>query len=102
MNGAEPNCQELNKAIKTAALVTLPKKTKPQPGWFKAKESILLPLIEERNTAMAGCYKKKHRLRSQTLKLRSARKELSCAIAAAKDEWISEQCQLLNDGTRQI
>ena len=99
LNTTEENCQELNKAIKNAALETLPKKTKPQPGWFKAKESILLPLIEERNAAMSGCYKNKYRFRSQTIKLRSARKKLNRAVAAAKDDWIGEQCKLLNDGT---
>ena len=33
------------------------------------------------------------------MKLRSTRKKLSCAITAAKDEWISKQWQLLNDGS---
>ena len=95
----KPNCRELNISMKEAALKTLPKKAKPQPGWFKAKESVLLPLIEERNAAMASCYKNNRRMRSQTLKLRTARKKLSRAVISAKDEWIREQCKLLNDST---
>ena len=38
-------------------------------------------------------------MRSQTLKLRAARKKLSRAVISAKDEWIREQCKLLNDST---
>ena len=87
----------LASAVSKAATTLLPRRERPQPGWFKANETVLLPLIQARNTAMAAIYSSAKRTRSKTMQLRYARKRLVRATAAAKTRWISEQCRLLNN-----
>ena len=87
----------LASAVSDAAKSVLPKRNRTQPGWFKANESVLVPLIEARNTAMAEIYSSKKRTRAKTIKLRLARKALTRALSIAKNDWISEQCKTLNN-----
>ena len=88
---------ELASNMKDAATKVLPKKSKPQPGWFQMYSSSLLPLIDARNSAMDACFSNK-RLRSHTIKLRAARKKLKEAVVKAKNLWIQNQCTQLNEG----
>ena len=81
-------------AMAKTATSMLPKKERAQPGWFKGNETVLLPLIKARNSAMADVFKR--RTRSSTLKLRLARKSLGRALTAAKNAWITGQCNALN------
>ena len=74
---------ELASSMKDAATKVLPKKSKPQPGWFQMYSSSLLPLIDARNSAMDACFSNK-RLRSHTIKLRAARKKLKEAVVKEK------------------
>ena len=87
----------LASAVNTAALHILPKKQRPQPGWFAAAEHKLLPLIEKRNAAMSTAFQRRTRLGTQ--KLREARHLLKSAVTSAKNEWIFKQCQIINDAS---
>ena len=86
---------DLSSAIQKASISILPKKERGRPGWFKEKEDIILPLIEVRNSAMAAVYQR--RTRGSEERLRSARKNLKRALDAAKNSWIEEQCDSLNN-----
>ena len=46
----------------------LPKKEQAQAGWFKGNETVLLPLMKSRKSAMADVFKRQ--TRSITLRLR--------------------------------
>ena len=87
---------DLESSLKNAAENLLPKKSKPQPGWFQMHSTTLQPLIDARNSAMEACMSSK-RLRSQTLRLRNARKNLKKAVEDAKNQWVKEHCSQLND-----
>ena len=84
-------------SINIAALRALPKKQRPQPGWFAAAENKLLPLVEKRNSAMSAAFQRRTRLSTQ--KLREARYVLKSAISSAKNEWILKQCKAMNDAS---
>ena len=77
-----------------AALETLPKKQRAQPGWFAAAEHRIAPLIENRNIAMAAVFKRSTRL--NTNRLREARRVLKTAVSSAKNDWIALQCNEMN------
>ena len=85
---------KLSQAISDAALSSLPKKPKAQPGWFEADEKNLLKLISIRNEAMKEALA--HTTRSYRKKLRVARKNVKVAIAKAKNRWILAKCDELN------
>ena len=85
----------LASSIEKAATSILQRKERAQPGWFRANESVLLPLIQTRNSAMASVFKR--RTRSNTMNLRSARKSLKRALSLVKNSWIAEQCNALNN-----
>ena len=91
------NYTRLADAVQKAAVETLPKKTRAQPGWFAAAEDVLIPLIEDRNRATASLFGR--RTRRHTLQLRAARKALKKAVARAKNSWITEQCRAMNEGS---
>ena len=93
-----PNNSCLSLGIKEAATEVLPRKEKPQPGWFQLYADTLNPLIDARNKAMAEVYSAPRRTRSSTLKLRATRKKLSKAIQRAKSEWLKQQFAPLNEG----
>ena len=85
---------KLSQAISDAAVNSLPKKPKAQPGWFKAEEKNFLKLINIRNEAMKEALS--HPTRSYRKKLRVARKNVKVAIAKAKNNWILAKCDELN------
>ena len=101
-NGVESVCADdnvsLSDAIKNTAEKILPKKQKAQPGWFQLHSDTLTPLIEARNSAMSFVFSSSKRLRSNTTKLRTARKNLAKAVHRAKDDWLRHQCSELNEG----
>ena len=82
-------------AVTKAATTLLPKQGRANPGWFRANEQTIAPLICARNAAMAGVYAR--RTRASTHKLQLARKALTRALSFAKSSWISGQCSLLNN-----
>ena len=86
----------LSVAMEVAASESLPLKPKAQPSWFHIEEDKLSKLVEERNIAMSSYFK--HRTRSYTAQLRTARKKLKTAVSAAKNKWIQEKCKMMNDG----
>ena len=90
-----PRYSRLAESTQHASLHLLPKQPKPQPGWFQASEDKLLPLIEERNRAMELVFTR--RLRSNTMRLKNARKLLKSAVSKAKNDWILSQCHTMND-----
>ena len=87
----------LASSVNTAAVETLPKKHRAQPGWFAAAEHHIAPLIQKRNLAMAAVFKRSTRMNTQ--KLRDARRLLKSAVAVAKNEWILQQCNTINEAT---
>ena len=93
-NLESPNYSNLAKAINDSSLELLPKKSKPQPGWFQANESKLSSLIEARNQALDNCFKK--RTRSSSKRLQAARQALKKAVKTAKNQWIDSHCNTLN------
>jgi len=52
---------ELGDAIQKVSSESLPKRNKPQPGWFQVNASKLLSLIETRNQAMKDIFKRRTR-----------------------------------------
>ena len=54
-----------------------------------------MPLIEKRNRAVAELHYRLTRL--QTIKLRSARKAVKSAVAHAKQNWVINQCNVVNE-----
>ena len=91
----------LSSAAIAAAKKTLPKKPKASPGWFEAAKSTLLPLIEKRNSVLASMYKCR-RSRSDTQRLRKVRKELKKEVQKAKNSWILQKCNELNESSTGI
>ena len=81
--------------MKLAALTTLPKTFRPQPGWFSSNQARLYRLIEERNIAVA--LKIKRPTRNSAQRLRKARKELKAEIARSKNNWILNICEDINN-----
>ena len=81
--------------MKLAALTTLPKTFRPQPGWFSSNQARLNRLIEERNIAVA--LKIKRPTRNSAQRLRKARKELKAEIARSKNNWILNICEDINN-----
>lgn len=59
-----------NTFVKATSTI-LPRRCKAQPGWFRAKESHPLPLIEARNDAMRNVFKR--RTRQSAARLKQAR-----------------------------
>ena len=91
----EAKYTRLAAAVKETTLEELPKKARPQPGWFATAEEKLIPLIQERNSASAAMFKRTSR--SNASRLRSARKAVKSAVISAKDEWVRAQCKSMND-----
>ena len=95
MNGIEnPSYSDLSQAIIKTASVTLPKRKKAQPGWFRNDEKNLMSLIEARNEAMRNVFRR--RTRQCEGKLRTARSMLKKAIKQAKNRWIQDMCHNIN------
>ena len=90
-----PSYVNLANAINESSLELLPKKSKPQPGWFQANEKKLSSLIEARNLALDNCFNKK-RTRSSSKRLQTARQALKKAVKTAKNQWIDSHCNTLN------
>ena len=85
---------ELAYEMEKAAHETIPKRNRPQPGWFKEDEHKLNSLIEKRNSASS--LKISGSTRSSSQRLRKIRK-LKSAINTAKNKWISDTCYTLNE-----
>ena len=88
---------KLERAMELAALTTLPKTTRPQPGWFSSNQVRLNSLIEERNAAVALKIRKP--TRSTVQRLRKVRKELKAEIARSKNNWVLNICRDINNPT---
>ena len=84
-------------SLNTAALEILPKKQRVQPGWFAAAELQIMPLIEKRNNAMEALFKRNTRL--TTNNLRETRSVLKLSVNAAKNAWITKQCNTINSAS---
>ena len=98
LNPTDVNYSNLASAVaKAATSSVLPKSERAKPGWFKANETEIIPLIQARNSAMAEIYSSSKRTRAKTLKLRSARKLLKRALSSAKNQWLLDQCNLMNN-----
>ena len=83
-------------ALKAAATELLPKKPKPQPAWFDAKETELCALINARDAALNA-----HHLQptAETATARTrARSQLQAGLRAATSSWIIDKCSKINDG----
>ena len=63
----------------------MPKRDRPQSGWFKQNEVSLMSLIEKRNSALS--LKISRPKKSSSQRLRKMRKELKSAIDTAKNKW---------------
>ena len=50
------NYSNLASAVAKAATSVLPKSERTKPGWFKANETEVIPLIQVRNSAMTKIY----------------------------------------------
>ena len=82
-------------AMDKAATNALPKKDRPQPGWFSANEDHLNCLIEARDSALSS--KITRPTRSAIKRLKKARNDLKSAISKAKNDWISGICRDVNE-----
>ena len=80
--------------MEKAAHETLPKRNRPQPGWFKQNEVRLKSLTKKRNSALS--LKSSRPTRSSSQRLRKIGKELKSAINKAKNKWITTTCDKLN------
>ena len=84
----------LAEAVIQTATKDLPKKQKPQPGWFQQAEDKLMPIIMKRNSATKMFFKR--RSRSNAAALKASRKTLKSAILNAKNSWIKTKHNDLN------
>ena len=73
---------------------TLPKRNRPQPGWFNQNNVSLRSLIEKRNSALSLKVSRPTRSSQRLCKIR---KELKSAINTAKNKWITTTCDKLNE-----
>ena len=87
------NYTRLSLAVQQTA-TQLPKKEKPQPGWFQLAENELSPLITKRNSAMTNFVKR--RSRANATSLRTCRKAIKSAVLVAKNRWIKSKQNDLN------
>lgn len=88
-----PLYTRFSEAIQKKA-ANLPKKEKPQPGWFQLAEQQLQPLIIQRNSAMKKFVER--RTRATAASLRNCRKAIKSAIISAKNKWIQSKRDDLN------
>ena len=84
-----------NKAMEESAKEHIPIRPKAQPSWVVAHKEKLSKMVEERNETMSAIARRK-RTRAHTLRLRKACKNLKLAVTEAKNEWIKERCDQLN------
>ena len=85
---------ELAHVMEKAAHETLPKRNRPQPGWFKQNEVRLKSLTKKRSSALS--LKSSRPTRPSSQRLRKIGKELKSAINTAKNIWITSTCDKLN------
>ena len=93
----QPKYTKLATAVESVTCASLPRKSKPQPGWFVAAQHEINHLIQKRNAAQSKKFEKC--TRSTTYQLRTARKDLKNAVGKAKSNWISETCNALNESS---
>ena len=100
MDGNEntPKYTRLVNAATAATRQNLSPKKKAQPHWFQEASQQLLPLIQARNQAMAAACGR--RSRKVTNQLRQARHQVKRAVAKAKNQWLIDQCELVNHSSR--
>ena len=84
VNQAEVSYSNLSSSVAKAVTTVLPKSDCAKPGWFKAKEAEILPLIKARNSAMAEIYSSAKRTRAKTLKSRATCRKLKRTLSSAK------------------
>ena len=85
-------------AALSATRQNLSPKQKGQPHWFQKEAYNLLPLIQARNQAMAAACGR--RSRAVTAQLRKARHQVKRAVAKAKNQWLIDQCESVNQSAR--
>lgn len=85
-------------AVFKVSLRKMPRRKRASPGWFEQSKEVLIPLIAERNSAMANVISSRHRTRSVATPLSNARKRLRIAIAKAKSDWIMHFVGVVNAG----
>ena len=52
LNSTDVNYRNLPSAVAKTAPLVLPKSERAKPGWFKANETEIIPLIQASNSAM--------------------------------------------------
>ena len=87
---------QLSDALNRMALATLPKRERAAPLWFAASEGALRETINRRNRAFDSVHKAPTpENRDKYLK---SRRIAQMQVRRAKSTWITNKCELLNDG----
>ena len=83
-------------ALRSTAIATLPKRSRPTPSWFAAQADRLHSLIRARNAAFDA--RQQQPDAATAARLQRARSELQAAVREAKSTWIALQCTVVNEG----
>ena len=87
------------KALEATVVECVPKVEKPRPGWFISAAPLILEAAQKRAQAeslVASLGKNDPRLPTALELRRVARRCIVAIVAAAKDKWIRERCDMLN------
>ena len=83
-------------ALRDTAIATLPKRGRPTPRWFAARETRLLDVIGSRNCAFHA--HQREPTSATRMEYSKARAVAQREVRLAKSAWIVEQCTIGNDG----
>ena len=86
----------LAKAMEKTAAETLPKRERPAPLWFAAKEGVLRTCIANRNATFNA--HQQQPTAETVARYREARSRVQLEIRNAKSDWILGKCTAINDG----
>ncbi|EOD30309.1 hypothetical protein EMIHUDRAFT_253735, partial [Emiliania huxleyi CCMP1516] len=86
----------LAKAVEKTAAETLPKRERPAPLWFAAKEGVLRAVIANRNATFNA--HQRQPTADAAAQYREARSRVQLEIRRAKSDWILGKCTAINDG----
>ena len=86
----------LAKAVEKTAAETLPKRERPAPLWFAAKEGVLRAVIANRNATFNA--HQRQPTADAAARYREARSRVQLEIRRAKSDWILGKCTAINDG----
>ena len=87
---------QLAKAMEKTAAETLPKRERPAPLWFAAKEGVLRACIANRNATFNA--HQRQPTADAAARYREARSRVQLEIRRAKSDWILSNCTAINDG----